>query len=56
MTGDVHVLPVNDLRDHVESRECWCQPATTREDDEDDVVVIHHSADGRELVEQQGVM
>lgn len=23
---DVHVTPVNDLREHTERRDCWCEP------------------------------
>lgn len=61
MRPDIHVLPIDDLRAHDESRACWCEPRLERDflDDEPDadmvVIVIHHSADGRELVEQHGV-
>ena len=24
--GDIHVLPINDLVDHDERRDCWCGP------------------------------
>lgn len=53
--SDVHVLPIQDLREHAETRDCWCQPRTTREGIGDAVVVVHHALDGRELVEQHGV-
>lgn len=46
VTGKGHVIPNHDLRDHIESAECWCDPM------EDDSVTVHHSADGRELVER----
>jgi hypothetical protein len=49
MPADIHVLPVNDLRDHTESDECWCQPVR---DDEQPRVVIHNSMDQREAYEQ----
>ena len=26
MTDDTHALPVADLVDHDETRDCWCQP------------------------------
>lgn len=45
MTGDVHVKPTQDLREHItDGSECWCNPR---------VVTIgrvgsHNSADGRE--------
>lgn len=61
MRPDIHVLPENDLREHAEKRDCWCAPRLERDflDDEPDadlvVLVIHHSADGRELIEQHGV-
>ena len=51
---DVHVMPENDLREHEQTRTCWCQPQLTQEPGAD-VVVIHHSADGRELVEEHGL-
>jgi len=41
----VHVTPVDDLRDHVMNRDCWCHP--TIEDD----LIIHNSMDRRELYE-----
>lgn len=40
-----HVLPVNDLREHAESADCWCNP------DFDEGVYIHNSMDGREKFE-----
>ena len=54
---DVHVLPQNDLREHDESRFCWCMPrieivVASRGEP---AVVIHNSADGRELVEEHGI-
>lgn len=50
---DVHVLPINDLRTHAETRACWCRPALLVNPDADVhvLVVVHHSADGRELFE-----
>lgn len=29
---DIHVLPIHDLRDHDETRECWCRPRQERHD------------------------
>jgi hypothetical protein len=46
--GEVHVGPLGDFREHLLSRQCWCQP---REDDEADWVIIHHSMDRREEFE-----
>lgn len=56
---DIHITPINDLREHLDSRDCWCKPRIEIEEDfltdEKKVLVIHHSLDGRELVEQHGV-
>lgn len=51
----VHVLPIDDTRDHVESSSCWCRPFVSREQETEEVVVVHNSADGRELIEQHGI-
>jgi hypothetical protein len=48
MTEAVHVVPVNDLREHTASAECWCKPS---EEDEWPGVWVHHSMDGREAFE-----
>lgn len=45
---DIHVTPVDDLREHVESRTCWCRPV---EDSDEPSVVIHNAMDGREAYE-----
>ncbi len=55
--SDFHILPIDDLRTHDETRECWCQPRVELAEIAETVnaVVIHNSADGRELVEEHGV-
>lgn len=65
MTGDVHILPIDDLRAHEETRDCWCRPTLQRHVRHavdrgvairiETIVVVHNSADGRELVEEHGV-
>ncbi len=47
----VHVLPLNDLRDHDENIDgtCWCDPRVGQE--ENGRVIVHNSADGREYLE-----
>lgn len=45
MKEAVHVVPINDLREHTASVDCWCQPT---EDDEWPDVLVHHSMDQRE--------
>ena len=50
--GDFHVLPVGDLREHEETRTCWCKPDVMIEahdvgcpfiaDDESDMVLADY--------------
>lgn len=44
----IHVAPVDDLREHQMSLQCWCCP---RRDDEEPDLVIHNSMDRREEFE-----
>lgn len=63
--GNVHVLPINDLREHAEHTTCWCKPVLDMhrmpggrgpgKSGRPVLVVIHHALDGRELVEQLGL-
>ncbi len=59
MPSDVHVLPTDDLREHSETRDCWCIPDVLPLDHWDRLdgarVVVHHALDGRELIEAHGV-
>jgi hypothetical protein len=48
-TESVHVVPMNDLKDHIASVDCWCGPT---EDDEWPGVWVHHSMDKREEYEE----
>lgn len=41
-----HVVPLNDLKEHALSCDCWCQPFFDR----DHNIFVHHSFDGRECV------
>lgn len=43
----MHVIPINDLREHEASAECWCNPTPDEEHD----LFVHHSLDGREAYE-----
>ena len=43
-----HVVPVGDLREHVETTKCWCRPL---EDIEYYNIWIHNSMDRREFIE-----
>ena len=42
----LHVYPLNDLREHEMSKECWCRP-----DVDEDGVCVHNALDGREAYE-----
>lgn len=44
--GSAHVIPEADLKPHVESDCCWCDPY------DDDGVVVHNSMDRREEYER----
>lgn len=48
--GDLHILPVADVRAHEVTRECWCKPLVLP-----GKIIAHNALDGRELVEQHGV-
>lgn len=48
-TGQVHVIPADDLVPHDAFPTCWCQPS---QDPTEDRMWVHHSADGRELEEE----
>lgn len=44
----MHVLPINDLREHDEHSGCWCRPTLYHED----AVCVHNSMDRREEYER----
>ncbi|WP_225784250.1 hypothetical protein [Xenophilus sp. Marseille-Q4582] len=48
-TRELHVIPLEDLREHECGKGCWCRPA---EDDEEPVVNRHNAMDGREAFER----
>jgi hypothetical protein len=54
-SGDVHVTPIGDLREHELSLACWCAPLLKKVDGATAFLVVHHAMDGRELVEEHGV-
>lgn len=51
---DCHVLPLNDLRDHREHRDCWCRPQILI-DDCGSPIIIHNSMDRREHTIEKGI-
>lgn len=48
-TGDIHIIPTNDLREHTVERDCWCVPVL---DKKEEMVWVHPSLDRRELYEE----
>lgn len=52
---DIHVIPVDDLREHESLPSCWCKPEKVHQDGvfyEFPVIWVHHALDGREEYEQ----
>lgn len=47
----VHVLPLNDLKEHTQSDDCECHPKIEYVG-EGGKVVVHNAYDGREFLEQ----
>jgi hypothetical protein len=45
-----HILPINDIKDHVEDSTCPCEPVVLVEGG--DLIIVHNSWDGREAVEE----
>lgn len=48
--ADVHVVPIDDLKPHADSRHCSCLPKI--EAASGGFVIIHNSWDGREIAER----
>jgi len=46
MTNGYHIIPCNDIREHVSDSECWCKPELG--DDGLEHMYIHKSAAGWE--------
>ncbi len=51
----IHVIPLNDMREHEKSDMCWCEPTTKVVGDSGGRVIVHNSMDGRELIERHGL-
>lgn len=47
LSNPPEIIPMNDLRDHIEGEYCWCKPYI----DEQENVIVHNSMDGREKYE-----
>ena len=51
MTATIHILPINDLKEHRETDDCECAPRVEYVGN-GGKVVVHNSYDGREFWEQ----
>jgi len=49
MKENIHVTPLNDLREHFDDMHCWCLPSVLVENGTK--IFVHNSADGREILE-----
>ena len=48
---ETHVMPINDLREHVDLPNCWCRP---KRDEEEPNLIVHNSMDRREFTKEKG--
>jgi hypothetical protein len=48
----IHVIPINDFREHRAASDCWCNPTA---DEEEPSVIIHHALDKREFTIEKGI-
>ena len=46
-----NILPMNDLKEHIEESTCECGPSVEILEN-GDMMIIHNSYDGREILEQ----
>jgi hypothetical protein len=44
----IHVIPMRDLRDHLQGSDCWCNPKPSPNESR---IVVHNALDGREKYE-----
>lgn len=51
MSENWHVTPTNDLRKHLDSQACWCNPKIEVQPN-GNKVIVHNSLDGREKRER----
>jgi hypothetical protein len=46
----IHVLPINDLKEHTEDSTCECNPSVTIQHGE--MIICHKSFDKRKIIEE----
>jgi hypothetical protein len=49
MREPIHIVPLNDLREHDTRTDCWCRPVPEWDAPH---IFVHHCADGRDLIEK----
>ena len=54
-TPDLHVVPLNDLRDHEDKPKCWCAPCELFDAASYSVIWVHNSMDRREHTIEKGI-
>lgn len=47
--ADIHIIPLNDFKEHIQSKDCWCHPKALEHDDK---VIVHNAMDQREKYER----
>lgn len=47
----IHILPINDLKEHEELSTCHCNPSAEVLED-GSIMIVHNSYDKREVIEQ----
>ena len=52
MKWGIHIIPINDFREHRAASDCWCNPTA---DEEEPSVIIHHALDKREFTIEKGI-
>ena len=55
IAATIHVVPLNDLREHDESDQCWCRPVEIFDATMDAPVIVHNSMDRREHTIEKGI-
>lgn len=54
--SDLHVIPLNDFKEHLDTGECWCKPVEIFDASMHEAVWVHNSMDRREHTIEKGVI
>lgn len=47
LAGLIHIVPVGDLREHITTEPCWCDPSPYA-NDRGELRLVHNALDGRD--------